>query len=187
MGGLSIALFMMFRYLADPILPYLVLIMMLVDLICVIFINAKTRNQLEYGAKYTVISIPAIIFLLLITLSIPTGVSNNYTACQSNLKNLGTALEMHWCDHQEKYPAKLEDLKPEYLREIPRCVDGLKENTTASRFYKKFRGVGAEGYAYEVSENREAYTMYCVGKNHEEQGVAENFPQYNNLTGLVPK
>ena len=168
-------------------LPYLVLIMMLVDLICVMFINAKTRNQLESGVKYIVISIPAIVFLLLITLSIPTGVSNNYPACQSNLKNLGTALEMHWCDHQEKYPAKLEDLKPEYLREIPQCINGIKENTTASRFYRKFRGIGADGYAYEVSEDRDAYTMYCVGNNHYTLGVSENYPQYNNISGLIPK
>lgn len=178
---------MMFRHLADPILPYLVLIMMLIDLICVLFINAKSRNQLEYGAKYIVISIPAIVFFLFITMSVPPGVSNHYLSCQSNLKNLGTALEMHTTDHNKKYPAKLEDLKPEYLREIPQCVKGIKENSTASHFYRKFRGIGTGSYVYEVSEDREAFTMYCSGKNHEPFGVPENYPQYNSVSGLMPK
>ncbi len=177
----------MFRHLADPILPYLVLIMMLVDLICVIFVNAKNRNQLECGAKYIVISIPAIIFLLFFSLSIPPGVSNHYIACQSNLKNLGTALEMYTTDHNKKFPANLEELRPEYLREIPQCVKGIKDNTPASRFYKKFRGIGTTGYAYEVSEDREAYTMYCVGKNHDIVGISENYPQYNSVSGLTAR
>ena len=43
------------------------------------------------------------------------------TACKSNLKNIGIALEMYSTDHSGKYPGSLSALVPEYLKQIPVC------------------------------------------------------------------
>ena len=43
------------------------------------------------------------------------------TQCKSNLKNIGTALEMYSTDYEGKYPSGLSSLVPNYLKAIPDC------------------------------------------------------------------
>ncbi len=42
-------------------------------------------------------------------------------SCQSNLKNLATALEMYSTDNVGRYPEELALLTPRYLKLIPAC------------------------------------------------------------------
>lgn len=53
-------------------------------------------------------------------------------ACKSNLKNIGTALEMYSTDWGGKYPATLEVLSPNYLKIIPECPRAGKDTYSSS-------------------------------------------------------
>lgn len=66
--------------------------------------------------------------------------------CKSNLKNIGTALEMYSTDFSGHYPAELGALVPRYLDELPACP-------RAGRFT----------YSYTVAILPDAYTMTCTG------------------------
>ena len=116
----------------------------------------------------------AIIFLYFYVMYLKTGAGGKYNNCQSNMKNIGTALECYRQDNNDLYPPNLAMLTPGYLKTIPTCPSG-----------KMKRG----GYAatYRVRWNYKEYSFYCNGLNHHYVGVPENFPQYNSITGLVGK
>ena len=79
--------------------------------------------------------------------------------CGSNLKNIATALEMHWSDH-ENYPSTLQALTPDYLKTIPACpVSGSSEG-----YEKSFKLSGA------------SFEVFCSGSHHK----IPNHPRYVN-------
>ncbi len=94
------------------------------------------------------------------------------TACKSNLKNIGTALEMYSTDSAGRLPRHLSQLTPNYLKNIPTCPS-LGANTYSSGF------VSASG--------PDAYTVVCSGSNHAGVGLSPNFPQYNSTQGLIER
>ena len=96
-----------------------------------------------------------------------------YTQCQSNCKNLGTALELYAKDHKGHFPSTLEMLIPDYLRIIPSCA----ASGTNTGYIK----------SYQCSSKLDAYTFYCTGHNHKWVGVGKNIPQYNSREGLIAK
>lgn len=103
--------------------------------------------------------------------------SGRFTQCQSNIKNLGTALDMYASDNDGNYPATLKKLNPEYLRVIPTCAQAWKDTYT-------------DGYVVyndlkDPENNR--YTLYCSGKYHKLVGVPRNYPQYCSNEGLLPR
>jgi hypothetical protein len=95
------------------------------------------------------------------------------TACKSNLKNIGTALEMWATDHEGRYPESLQQLTPEYLRAIPECPAAGMD--TYSDSYTMSKGEDAQGDSFE---------LYCKGHNHAER-LEEDFPRYNSLQGIL--
>ena len=96
-----------------------------------------------------------------------------YTQCQSNFKNMGTALEYYAEEHKGQYPEKLEMLTPGYIRAIPTCPSAF---TNA-------------GYinSYHTSSNFEAYTFYCAGNNHAGVQAGRNYPRYDSISGLTSR
>lgn len=95
------------------------------------------------------------------------------TACKSNLKNIGTALEMYATDFKGDYPRLLGGLTPNYLKTIPTCP-----------------AVGSVTYLYVGTNagNHSLYTVVCGGLNHEGMGInAPNYPQYTSATGLIER
>lgn len=104
-----------------------------------------------------------------------------YTQCQSNCKNIGTALEMYAGDNNDTFPKRLEMLTPDYLRIIPTC----------SAYEAKIELIRRKrpGYndTYLVSDDFSAYTFYCGSRDHDAVGVPDNYPQYNSREGLIPK
>ncbi|MGV8120870.1 MAG: protein kinase [Candidatus Xenobiia bacterium LiM19] len=92
------------------------------------------------------------------------------TACRSNLRNIGTALEMYSTDNHGRYPATLSRLTQEYLKSIPSCPSSFQEN-----------------YRYASMTEPDVYTVWCEGKNHASQGMPEDFPEYDSITGLIEK
>jgi hypothetical protein len=90
-------------------------------------------------------------------------------ACESNLKNIGTAAEMYAVDHKGRYPASLADLKGEYLRQIPTCPAAGRDTYSAT---------------WRSSTGPDRYEVACGGHNHAGAGAAENAPAYNSEVGL---
>ena len=69
------------------------------------------------------------------------------TTCKSNLKNLGTACEMHYIDHNNKYPDNLNELQG-LLKTIPVCPSDHAE-------YVYTTGTGQ-------SEDGKSYSWYQI-------------------------
>lgn len=92
------------------------------------------------------------------------------TACESNEKNIGTALELYSDDHAGAYPRSLGELTPKYLKVIPTCP-AAGQDTYSSR--------------YQVAASPAAYSFFCQGTNHEGVGLKADFPQYTSTQGLV--
>jgi len=91
-------------------------------------------------------------------------------ACQSNLKNLGTALEMYSTDNSGRYPLALSGVTPLYLKQIPTCPAAARETYSAG---------------YRSGSNPDAFTVYCGGQNHVDVQIPVDFPQYNSTQGLI--
>lgn len=95
-----------------------------------------------------------------------------YTACQANMKNIGTALEMYFTDHTGHYPNSIGELTPEYLRMIPQCPSAGED--TYSKTYKS-------------TKDPDYFEFHCSGHHHDAVGVGSNYPQYNSRRGLTPR
>ena len=111
--------------------------------------------------KYWVIA-----FLLLSTTATWSRSGGQLTACKSNLKNIGTALEMWWTDNNEQYPNSLSQLTPMYLKSIPECPTMGKDSYSLT---------------YQTSPDKRAYGLHCHGVDHH---TAKNFPAYSSQDGL---
>lgn len=93
------------------------------------------------------------------------------TACKSNLKNIGTGLEMWSTDYSGEYPETLDQLTPNYLRAIPTCP-----------------AAGEDTYSAGYSRSKEKYyEFYCGGHHHRALGVPGDYPRYNGLSGLIER
>ena len=120
-----------------------------------------------------VIAIIAILAAILVPNFLRARAQGQYTGCQANCKNLGTALEMYSTDNAGHYPGNLTGLTPDYMRIIPTCPSkGLNTVYTSS---------------FTSNDTPDAYTFYCAGTNHSAVGVPQDFPQYNSTSGLIPK
>lgn len=102
---------------------------------------------------------------------IRAGTRGHLTACKSNLKNIGTALEMYSTDHEGRYPTSPALLTPNYLKTIPTCPS-----------------VGWVTYQFQMASSPDVYTVVCAGRNHKNGGIdAYNYPQYTSVNGLLER
>lgn len=91
----------------------------------------------------------------------PTTPTQLLNACELNLKQMGTALQMYAGDAKGAYPTALGGLTPKYLTAIPTCPVAQKDTYTG-------------GYATAGS----VFTVVCAGEYHTSAQVGPNFPQY---------
>lgn len=98
------------------------------------------------------------------------------TACKSNLKNIGTAMEMYSTDYQGKYPPNMSYLTPNYLKTIPECP------AAATVTYTAYMGKNAKG---NPDHYNDYYYVECKGANHVKVGLPPDFPAYNGIMGLI--
>jgi len=102
----------------------------------------------------------------------------NYLVCRNNLKKIASALEKYAGDNDNRYPKKLSQLAPYYMKAIPTCLAAEKDTYGGS-------------YKYQSGDPKkdipDVYTFYCEGHYHKSVGVSPNYPQYNSITGLIPK
>ncbi|MHC9538826.1 MAG: hypothetical protein AB9903_04850 [Vulcanimicrobiota bacterium] len=95
----------------------------------------------------------------------------NFDTCKENLKKVATALELYASDNKGAFPKKLAKMcpNPKYLEFIPTCPSVSKDTYSDG---------------YDLSKDKKTYTVYCLGKNHENVFVKENYPAYNKTAGL---
>lgn len=94
------------------------------------------------------------------------------TACERQLSNLGTALEMYAEEHQGSYPGRLAELAPAYLKLVPDCPAGMGDCP-----------VNPCAYDYQVGVGR--YELICRGDKHSRAGRARDYPRYTSERGLL--
>lgn len=123
-----------------------------------------------------VIAIIAILAAILVPNFLRARAQGQFTQCQSNCKNIGTALEMYSTDFAGHYPATgaagMDGLSPNYLKTIPTCA------SAASNLYSG---------TYTSAMNPDAYSFCCAGPNHTALSVPNDYPQYNSTQGLTAK
>jgi prepilin-type N-terminal cleavage/methylation domain-containing protein len=117
-----------------------------------------------------VIAIIAILAAILVPNFIRARAQGQLTACKSNLKNIGTALEMYSTDNSGRFPTVLSQLSPNYLKTLPTCPS--------------LGSVTYTGSGFASASSPDAYTVLCVGNNHGGAGLSANFPQYTSVQGL---
>ena len=100
------------------------------------------------------------------------------TACKSNLKNIGTALEMYSTDFAGDYPSGLSSLTPKYLKAIPECP------AAGSVTYKLTLGPNAPSNEHHFEDY---YHVQCTGEHHGSVSVPSNYPQYDAVHGLIER
>ena len=126
---------------------------------------------------FTMIEIMTVMFIIaaIAALTIPhfrrSVQKAHLAACQSNLRNIASAVELYRND-TEYYPDDLKKLTPDYLKNIPTCpaVD-----------------LDTYGPGYVVNDDKSAYTVSCKGNNHSSLGLGEDQPYFSpQLGGLKP-
>ena len=120
-----------------------------------------------------VIAIIGILALLFSVNVVRARAKGQYTGCISNLKNIGTSLQMYSTDNGSRFPAALSGITPNFMKIIPTCpaVNG------------SFPYIN--GYA--SASNPDAYTVVCASSagNHLGNGEGPNYPQYTYSRGLI--
>lgn len=126
-----------------------------------------------------VIAIIAILAAILVPNFIRARAQGQLTACKSNLKNIGTAMEMYSTDWSGKYPSPITSSKakltPNYLKTIPTCPAAGKDTYNFTTAFN-----GSPVY-------QDYYYVECSGSNHTAVSVTGNFPAYNGIQGLIER
>lgn len=129
-----------------------------------------------------VIAIIAILAAILVPNFIRARAQGQLTACKSNLKNIGTAMEMYSTDWSGHYPTSsgtaMTLLTPNYLKVIPECP------AAGSNTYQAAFGTTA---GYNTANFQDYYFINCAGSNHEAVNVPPGYPQYDGIQGLIER
>jgi hypothetical protein len=73
-------------------------------------------------------------------------------ACQRNVSILEHALQRYYEEHQGRFPVHLNELKGDYVRQLPECPDSGKVT------YEN---------GYQVSADGTRFTVTCTDRNHQ--------------------
>jgi|GEM_PF-3491608 len=93
--------------------------------------------------------------------------------CMSNLKNIGTGLEMFSCDNGGRYPASLGKITPAYLKTIPR--------------YRSSKGEFGYEQGYKLAAGGKSYVLACTGGAFTSINIPAGYPRYTPEKGIEIK
>lgn len=112
-----------------------------------------------------------------VPIELPNGCS---VGCNSNLKNIATALESYSVENGGRYPSKLTELRPQYLKVVPECIS-RKPSELGKQTYARL-GVEFNEYAYQQRTEPDGYLISCQTGVHP---APKGYPQYDSFAGLV--
>ncbi len=168
--------------LAVTILTLVCFVMVLANLVGVLFSPGKRKKHLISLLLFT---LATAFFGFLSAITVPGFIKakpqGQLTSCKSNLKNIGTALEMYATDNEGDYPRALGALTPNYLKVIPICPSAQKDTYTLTY---EVAGIDPDKDGKPVPD---AFTYYCEGDHHGKAGTPANYPQYSSYQGLIEK
>jgi type II secretion system protein G len=123
-----------------------------------------------------VIAIIAILAAILVPNFLKARAQGQLAACESNIKNLATALEMYATDNTGTYPTTLTQLTSGvgggYMKTIPLCPSSRSANS----------------YGYSAATVPDNFTNWCQGtSSHASAGMVNGYPQYAPGQGLILK
>lgn len=72
--------------------------------------------------------------------------SSDGTACERNLKLVARALETYRKEHKGRFPDRLQELRPDYLSDIPECPDHGRDSYSPG---------------YQVSADHKSFKLWC--------------------------
>jgi type II secretion system protein G len=133
------------------------------------------RPMKKRQAGFTLIEMMIVIAIIAIlaSMTIPNLIRaksrSQLTGCQSNLRNLGNALEMYNVDYKGRYPTNFDILTPNYIKTVPECPAAGSNTYTSS---------------YIVTTVPDSFEIFCDGNNH--SGFSPpNYPAFNSVQGLM--
>lgn len=144
----------------------------------------QAREEKEKRPLFTplsllmLVAVCAVIAATLVPNFVRARARGQLTNCKSNLKNIGTAMEMYSTDYSGKYPTSMALLTPKYLKTIPECP-------AAGRI--SYEATFGQGVAYNSNNFQEYYFIECKGDHHANVSVPENYPQYDGIQGLIER
>ena len=119
--------------------------------------------------------IAGITVVLIVPNFLSARVQGSLPPCQSNLMNIGTALDQYQGDRGE-YPPNLNSLTPNYLRYVPKCPEAEHNSYRAS-------------FGPRAPKNHDQlesyYFLECTGQNHVHVRRPFGYPQYSSVEGLL--
>lgn len=136
-------------------------------------INKTRRRTLGFTLieLMIVIAIIAILAAVLIPNIIRARGRSLLTACTTNLRNIGTAVEMYNVDNNGRYPAGLGGLTPNYIKTVPTCPSA-----------------GSDSYSGSYSSGiiPDTYEVFCQGSFH--SGFTDqDYPRFDAAQGLIER
>ena len=160
-------------------LPFIWSLFHLIYLFCHrIIINPRKEPVQSFLLPASVIfMLYIVVFMILVPKFGKAQDSGHLAACDSNIKNLATALEMYGTDNKGVYPLKLDKLTEVtgtggYMKIIPICPSSRK----------------VPSYGYISASVPDNYTIWCTGvKAHIGAGIPGGYPQYAPGWGLILK
>lgn len=127
-----------------------------------------------------VIAIIAILAAILVPNFIRARAQGQLTACKSNLKNIGTAMEMYSTDWAGKYPAAIGQLEPNYLKTMPECPAAGSDTYSGNFVTGATAPTNPQGF-------QDYYYISCVTDTHKAVDVTGAYPAYDGIVGLIER
>lgn len=138
--------------------------------VIIVFVLFSLIHWISRPGTWRIVTIAGMICFLLSGILAPNFLraraSGVLTGCKSNLKNIGTAMEMYSSDNKGRYPRNLAAITPNYLRTIPTCSSS-----------------GTISYRYVSTTAPDIYTVWCHGDYHTPMSRI-NMPEYDSIEGL---
>jgi len=158
----------------------------------------KADRDSSISSSYCEVAVALNLIIILISLCIfpnffKANSAGRLAACESNLKNIATALEMYATDFEGYYPPSLDYLVTPldaiggttYMKVIPRCPCGQ------NIYHKFWFGTKDIPYTYTFHNSHLNFTLYCgCPGSHVETGMFpadECWPQYTPGDGIMLK